>query len=380
VGGMQFVNGRPTYKLLPGTVGESFALAVAERLELPRHVVDRASSLMDSETRQMGDLIRELEDQKALVDMQVEELEQRKQEMTTLEQQLREEMVRLERKQLQARREEAKKFARALEEKEKVLESILDKLKSDPSRRVVAKSWEDIKFVKRDAIAEAENIPSVMLQKRKAEEAMDQVQAELVPIADLVDPPALQPGDKVVICKKGPFLGREASITKNLGSRVEVSVNNMNVGFKLTEVALPPRGRGGDTGGSSTKDGPAARSISKTAERALREERVEQRATNRQALESTSRPKSAFALRTETNTVDVRGCNLDEAKTKAMAAFSRCLMSGRPVVYILHGHGTGGILKAKIRSWLQSERSLVKSFQPADRSDGGDAFTRVELR
>jgi DNA mismatch repair protein MutS2 len=377
---MQFISGRPTYKLLPGTVGESFALAVAERLELPRNVIDRASNLMDSETRQMGDLIRELEDQKALVDMQVEELEQRNREMTTLEQHLRDEMARLERKQLQARREEAKKFARALEEKEKVLEGILDKLKSDPSRRVVAKSWEDIKFVKRDALADAENVPSVMLQKRKAEEAMDQVQAELVPIADLVDPPALQPGDKVIICKKGPLLGREASITKNLGNRVEVSVNNMNVGFKLSEVALPPRRRTSIKSGSSSKEGPATRSISKTAERALREERIEQRVANRQAPESSSRPKSAFALRTETNTVDVRGCNLDEAKTKALAAFSRCLMSGRPVVYILHGHGTGGVLKAKIRSWLQSERSLVKSFQPADRSDGGDAFTRVELR
>merc|ERR1712232_92803 len=74
VAGMQFVNGRPTYKLLPGTIGESFALAVAERLELPQNVIDRAADLLDTETRQMGDLIRELEDQKALVDHQALEL------------------------------------------------------------------------------------------------------------------------------------------------------------------------------------------------------------------------------------------------------------------------------------------------------------------
>jgi len=85
-------------------------------------------------------------------------------------------------------------------------------------------------------------------------------------------------------------------------------------------------------------------------------------------------------MRTDSNTVDVRGCNLEEAKDKAATKFSSALMAGRPVVYILHGHGTGGVLKTKIRNWLKTERQLVKKFQPADKSDGGDAFTRVELK
>jgi DNA mismatch repair protein MutS2 len=84
-------------------------------------------------------------------------------------------------------------------------------------------------------------------------------------------------------------------------------------------------------------------------------------------------------MRTESNTVDVRGCNLSDAQEKVRDKFSTCFMSGRSVVYILHGHGTGGILKNKIRTWLKTEQ-LVKSFVPADRSDGGDAFTRVDLR
>ena len=92
VGGMQFVNGRPTYKLLPGTVGESFALAVAERLELPRSVLDRANELLDSETRQMGDLIRELEDQKALLDQQSAEMEEKMKEIKRMEFAMKEEI------------------------------------------------------------------------------------------------------------------------------------------------------------------------------------------------------------------------------------------------------------------------------------------------
>jgi len=48
-------------------------------------------------------------------------------------------------------------------------------------------------------------------------------------------------------------------------------------------------------------------------------------------------------------------------------------------VYVLHGHGTG-VLKKKIRSWLQEDRQWAKSFRAADQADGGDAFTMVELK
>ena len=84
VGGMQFINGKPTYKLLPGVVGKSFALAVAERLNLPEKVIDRATELLDSETRQMGDLIRDMEDQKTVIEKQAAELERKKNELDDL--------------------------------------------------------------------------------------------------------------------------------------------------------------------------------------------------------------------------------------------------------------------------------------------------------
>merc|ERR1712194_680142 len=114
VAGMQFVGGRPTYKLLPGVVGESYALAVAERLKLPQTVLDRANELLDSETRQMGDLIKNLEDQKLLVDEQVAEIEERKKEIAMMEYKMKENKIKLEKKMLTARRDEARKFAKKL--------------------------------------------------------------------------------------------------------------------------------------------------------------------------------------------------------------------------------------------------------------------------
>ena len=56
------------------------------------------------------------------------------------------------------------------------------------------------------------------------------------------------------------------------------------------------------------------------------------------------------------------------------------MMNKNPVVFILHGHGTQGVLKQKIRDWLKRDKQWVKSAKPADPSDGGDAFTRVELK
>ena len=382
VAGMQFVRGRPTYKLLPGTVGESFALSVAERVGLPLSVLERANELLDSETRQMGDLIRELEDQKATLEEQAAELEEKKKEIEKIQFKLKEENLRLEKKMLNVRREEAKAFTKKLEEKEQVLEDILRKLKSDPSGKVVAKSWQDIKFVKRDALNEAENVPSVVARKNAEIKQMNEASADLVPLIELRDKPTLAPGDKLIVCKQGAMFGREASFIKSLSGRVEVSVNGMNASFKLTEIALPPSSETSLLAKYNKSRGPQKGSqsaISKAAERALDIETSSGGNSKTKALVPPEPVRSTVAMRTQSNTVDVRGCNLEQAKDKAETAFSSCLMSNRSVVYILHGYGTGGILRNKVRSWLKTS-SAVKEWAPASAEDGGDAFTRVILR
>jgi DNA mismatch repair protein MutS2 len=377
VGGMQFVGGRPTYKLLPGTVGESFALAVAERLKLPDKVISRAMELLDEETKQMGDLIRDLEDQKALIDQQAAEIARKKQEMASLEVKMKREQARLEQKQLSARRDEAQKFAKMLEDKERILEDVLEKLKSDPSRKIVANSWNDIKFVKRDALNEAENIPSVVAAKKQAAAKVKQTMSELVPLAEMREKPDLAPGDKLIVCKKGALFGKEATILE-MSNRPEVQVNGMAVRLKMSELSLPTANYTPPTTSREPKEGPKDRS--KAAAKLIQDEQSTGGPQRAPAISENEQKSTSVAIRTDSNTVDVRGLNLEEARTKCKDKFSTSLMSGRPVVYILHGHGTSGVLKTKIRAWLKSERSLIKRFKPADSTDGGDAFTRVELR
>ena len=82
-------------------------------------------------------------------------------------------------------------------------------------------------------------------------------------------------------------------------------------------------------------------------------------------------------MRTAQNTLDLRGQRYDDAERETDFFLDRMTRNGGPC-YILHGHGTGA-LKTGLRRFLKSD-SRVKSAKPAAHDDGGDAFTRVELR
>ena len=82
-------------------------------------------------------------------------------------------------------------------------------------------------------------------------------------------------------------------------------------------------------------------------------------------------------MRTAQNTLDLRGQRYDDAERETDYFLDRMTRSGGPC-YILHGHGTGA-LKTGLRRFLKSD-ARVKSAKPAAHDDGGDAFTRVELR
>mmetsp|Transcript_40284 Transcript_40284/g.47127 ORF Transcript_40284/g.47127 Transcript_40284/m.47127 type:complete len:1110 (-) Transcript_40284:160-3489(-) len=392
VGGMQFLNGKPTYKLLNGVVGESFALSVAERLNLPAAVIERSKELLDSETRQMGDLLANLEDQKAVVDSQIQDLAEQQREMEELKTELKKTQMRLEQQQLNARRDEAKKFAEKLSEKEAVLEKVLERLKSDPSKKLVAKSWEDISFVKREAVREAEFTSvkeSGQPQRQQRDDSM-----ELIPITEIIPIPQPNPGETVIICKEGAFRGQAVEVLSMNGkNKIQVNVGGMKLNLKTKDVALPTTAML-DSGMGKVKPkknkggqmGPNGKKLNKFARDALAEsDRMDMSiGVSNNKNRAGKQSSAATNFRTDSNTIDLRGCNMDEASDKCEGFFARKAMSGDTShVFLLHGHGTG-VLKQKLRDWLKmghgTVRSYVKRWEPAEPVDGGDAFTKVELK
>jgi dsDNA-specific endonuclease/ATPase MutS2 len=297
VAGMQFLGGVPTYKLIPGMIGESFALAVAERLKLPPSVISRANELLDSDTRRMGELIQNLEDQKNLVEQKARELAKREMEMLELKAEMKRQQERLEAKQLDARRVEARKFAAKLEEKEKLLEDILEKLKgSGASKKVVADSWSDIRIVKREALSEAERLPGLTL--RFQQQPQDQV--ELIPISEMKGVPELKVDDKVLVCKKGAFYGSEGTI-QQVGKKIQVAVGDVSVRLTLREIAFPIST---STSGSTRKTSIEA-TKSKLSKRGIDLEDEEEVTVD---ISNSGKPRdSGSTMQMKSNTVDCIG-------------------------------------------------------------------------
>ena len=76
------------------------------------------------------------------------------------------------------------------------------------------------------------------------------------------------------------------------------------------------------------------------------------------------------------NTLDLRGFRVDDA-LPAIEQFFDAHTNRTPVLFILHGHGTGA-LKQAVRQWLPASR-YVRDFRPANAEEGGDALTVVRL-
>jgi len=88
--------------------------------------------------------------------------------------------------------------------------------------------------------------------------------------------------------------------------------------------------------------------------------------------------------RSSSNTLDIRGFTIVEAQTKTMEYlekyYANDISDSNTVLYVHHGNKKDGdIVKPKLRSWLK-RNPLVKRLAPAELSEGGDAYTIVELQ
>uniref|UniRef100_A0A7S1BBG5 Smr domain-containing protein n=1 Tax=Corethron hystrix TaxID=216773 RepID=A0A7S1BBG5_9STRA len=152
--------------------------------------------------------------------------------------------------------------------------------------------------------------------------------------------------------------------------------------FKLREAAFPPQVYADYPAARQTTGARSLRDIKKKKKSAV-SRRVAEEADaveTRQPGRAAPAPQTGGEMRTESNTVDLRGKSVQEAASACLDAFSMAKMNGRRVVYLLTGHGPTGALKEGVRRWLGNERQKVKRYSGADQEDGGDAFTKVELR
>jgi DNA mismatch repair protein MutS2 len=88
--------------------------------------------------------------------------------------------------------------------------------------------------------------------------------------------------------------------------------------------------------------------------------------------------RRAEAVRTPSNTLDLRGTRADDVSTRVDAFVDVMLGEGESVGFVLHGHGTGAV-KAAVREHLAAS-SYVEHSRAAEPDEGGDAFTVFWIR
>ena len=329
VAAVQVADGRPTYRVAPGIAGQSHAFAVARRVGLPAAVVARARTLLDAGARQLADLMERLDEDRARVAAREAALAAREAELAEREAALAAREAELARRRARLREEVIAGLQERLRERERRVKELVAALQADPNLRRAGRALEAIRSVRAELReAEREDRP-----------------------APAPPPKAVAVGDAVLV----PSLGRKGTVTALLGrDRVEVAVGAMRLKLRRAELSAA----------SSSGGRAAAR-------------RPPPRPAKPRPAPSRLDPAELRGVRTPANTCDLRGRRVDEALAEAERFVDAAALRGEPVVFLLHGHGTGA-LKAALRAWLPAAPH-VRAWRPARADEGGDAYTLVGL-
>lgn len=327
----------PTFTVTMGVPGASSALAVARRYGIPAEVVERARSLLPEHSLGREEALRRIQDEQIAAQLARQAAEDERKQAAQIRLELE-----TQRNVLRAREQE--KVSREARE-------LMDQL-----RRA------------REALREAE----ARVKKKRAGEtdvresarSIERVAQQIAIGGALAHAVARKPDE-------GPARRPPRPDELKVGSRVYVA----RLGTTLEVLDIPAKGQLRVGRGPMKLYVDAAEVLVEEVAAQEVSERKEQGLRRVGSAETAvvSAPALERALRTESNTVDVRGLRADDALSLVDAFIDRIYGAGEGVGFVLHGHGTGA-LKAAVRAHLDRSPHVARA-RAADAEDGGDAFT-----
>jgi DNA mismatch repair protein MutS2 len=315
----------PTFRLTLGVPGASSALLVAKRHGLSDAVIERAKALLPKESVDREQALNRLERERAALEAERYELARQ----TELLAQQRADFEVESEAEREALHTEIQREASAI--RATVLKARGELERARRSLREQGLSAEGVKQAERSVsrVAGQVAVGGELFEKGKPAESP----------RSALDVQALGRGQVVRI----KSIGALATVSEVLeAGTVRLVAGSMKLTLPVSELELAPAGV------------KAARSASKKISRE-------------------KRPLIAAPIRTEDNTLDLRGVRVEDAETLIDAFLDRMLGQGEPTGFVLHGHGTGA-LKLAVRAHLAAS-SYVEHSRAADPDAGGDAFT-----
>jgi len=323
--GFDFARLRPTFRVTLGAFGPSSALLVAARYGIGAELIARARELLPSEALERERVAQELARER-------ERLAERERELDAERDRLELATRRLEMDQ-QRFQHEAR--ARIDQESQRLLTEVKQaraELHAARQRlRTQARGPAELRAIERDVSRVA---AKVALGGTLAPEKRPPERAELG-----APPTTLHVGDTVLVRATGVVA---TVLEPPARGSVELRAGAVRLRVPLSAVAAVTTG--------------------------ARPAKPRQRARPLEARGIADR-----ARRTTDNTIDLRGTRVDEALDALDAFVDRLIGEGQDYGFVLHGHGTGA-LRLAVREHLTASTSVDK-VAPADKDEGGDAFT-----
>ncbi len=329
------VNLRPTYRLMLGVPGGSSGIAIAQRLGLPKEIIERARELMTPESHEAADLIAYLHRSRDELDRLRVQMAEERHALEQEREKLRAEWV--DRQKLRIAQLE-NSFAEMQKRYEENVAAIVEAVKDRELRKQLEKT---AGRKLRDVRVEAKDELNAAVVQTISESQKDLgLKTEM---SDAVNAEKLQPGNKIRV--RGfskPVIFRRLD-----GSSAEIEAGPLRMKVALEEI----------TG-------------------------VEEAAPGRVAIQPSKRDNVTVTSQSNeqpsTGEINVIGMTVEQASELVDKFLDESVLASRTRVRIIHGHGTGA-LRRGLAEFLRTHPSVAQAAFETE-EHGGKAITVVELR
>ncbi len=306
----------PTYRLLWGIPGRSNALNIAQRLGLPREIIQQASSSLGSDRDDINQVIVGLEGQRRQQEEKAQAAAQLLAQAEQLHRELQDQAALLNQREQMLRQQQEQAIQAAIAQAKGEIASVIRNLQqaSNPAQEAHRAS---------QALGEIQNRYSL--------------QPAPAPVGFCP-----QPGDRVRVNQLGQAAEVLSVNAESQQLTVRFGLMKVTVSFADVEslsgekIAPPPKPKTPDTRSSSL---------------------------------------SYPTVRTESNTIDLRGSRISEAEQRLDQMLAN---RAGGTVWIIHGKGTGK-LRRGIHEFLQNHPQ-IGGFTVATDADGGAGVTIAHLK
>ncbi|MBC8453149.1 MAG: Smr/MutS family protein, partial [Chloroflexi bacterium] len=318
----------PTYQVLMGIPGRSYAIHVARHLGMPSHVLDDAQSMMDPTRAEAETILQQLQREREEASRIRAEAEQAKVEAEAARKDLQHKLTNVTRAQEDMIEKSRMELRRETEEIRRSLRKIVSKAKNDNDLATAQRAIGRI----RNQFTDPTWLPVAPPPEAAKPDEVEE------------DRP-LQAGDLVEIIG----LNVEASIVDaNAGGIVELMMGNSRIELSERQLRLV---RAADP--------------------------VEQAKSPNELPNVSINTITAGEAANTSGELDVRGSRVHESDELVRQFIDDSSIQGLTSVRIIHGDGTGALREA-IRLLL-AKHPLVASFSAAPRNRGGNGATLVDL-